>query len=154
MTAVLSPCRKYRYRLERSWAPGNRVGFLMLNPSTADETADDPTIRRCIGFAKDWGYGGLIVGNLFALRSTDPQALYAAADPVGPDNDGHLLRIAWECETVICAWGKHGAFRKRGKAVASMLDLCNLAALKILSDGSPGHPLYLPKNAQRVAYFA
>lgn len=84
-SAVISECGSYRYRLERVWeAEKDRVAFIMLNPSTADASKDDPTIRRCIGFAKAWGFGGLIVGNLFALRSTDPKALYGHKDPVGP----------------------------------------------------------------------
>ncbi len=125
----------------------------MLNPSTADASQDDPTIRRCIGFAKAWGFGGLIVGNLFALRSTDPKALYSHPEPIGPENDHHLRRIANEAAPVVCAWGTHGALHDRGREVAEMLDDRNLAALKVTADGSPGHPLYIAANTQPKAYF-
>lgn len=153
-SAVLSPCKAYRYRLERSWDRGaTSVAFLMLNPSTADASNDDPTIRRCIGFAKAWGFGGLIVGNLFALRSTDPKALYDHPDPVGPRNDEHLRAIAKDAELIVCAWGAHGALRGRGVEVAGILDGANLAALSVTKDGHPGHPLYIPANAQPKAWF-
>ncbi len=154
-SAIISACGAYRYRLERQWdGEKPKVAFLMLNPSTADAEADDPTIRRCIGFAKSWGFGALIVGNLFALRSTDPAALYSHADPVGPDNDKHLGAIARSAETIICAWGTHGAFRDRGRTVAEMLDGHNLAALTVTKDGHPGHPLYIAASMQPKAYFA
>lgn len=83
--AVLSPCGRYRYELTRRWAPGPLVGWVMLNPSRADAHTDDPTVRRCVGFAHRWGYGGLIIRNLYALRATDPAALADHLDPVGPD---------------------------------------------------------------------
>lgn len=154
-SAIISDCGAYRYRLERTWDPElPRVAFLMLNPSTADAEADDPTIRRCIGFAKSWGFGGLIVGNLFALRSTDPKALYSHPDPIGPENNGHLRTISVDAETIVCAWGAHGAFRDRGREVAKMLDFCNLAALKVTKEGHPGHPLYIAADVQPKAYFA
>lgn len=152
-SAILSDCKSYRYRLERRWDMERpRVAFVMLNPSTADANLDDPTIRRCIGFAKAWGFGGLIVGNLFALRSTDPKALYSHSEPIGPDNDRHLLTIADDVDQIICAWGTNGALHGRGKAVVRMLRGRNMLALKVTSDGSPGHPLYLPAAAQRQTY--
>ncbi|RVH56227.1 DUF1643 domain-containing protein [Sinorhizobium meliloti] len=154
-SAVISPCGGYRYRLERQWDEEEaKVAFLMLNPSTADASQDDPTIRRCIGFAKAWGFGGLIVGNLFALRSTDPKALYSHPDPIGPDNNSHLDAIAHAAELIVCAWGTHGALHGRGREVAERLDDRNLAALKLTTDGHPGHPLYIPASAQPKAYFA
>jgi hypothetical protein len=154
-SAVISACGAYRYRLERLWdEEKDKVAFLMLNPSTADASQDDPTIRRCIGFAKSWGFGGLIVGNLFALRSTDPRALYDHPDPVGPDNNNHLRAIARCAETVICAWGTHGALHDRGRKVAELLDDRNLAALKLTANGHPGHPLYVAASTQPKAYFA
>ena len=145
-TAEFSPCRTYRYVLRRTWSAGPAVGFILLNPSTADETENDPTIRRCIGYAKAWGYGSLVLGNLFALRSTDPKGLRQVADPVGPDNDDWLLRIAKEAGgKVICGWGNHGALNGRGRAVAVNLAAAGVRplALTVTTDGSPGHPLYL-----------
>lgn len=152
--ALISPCGAYRYRLEREWdSELPKVAFIMLNPSTADAEKDDPTIRRCIGFAKSWGFGGLIVGNLFALRSTDPAALYSHPDPVGPDNDACLRGIASCAEQVVCAWGTHGALNGRGLAVGEMLNSANLAALKLTADGHPGHPLYIAGDTQPRAWF-
>lgn len=146
-TAVLSADRQYRYRLERRWADGPSVAFIMLNPSTADESADDPTIRRCIGFAKQWGYGALIVGNLFAFRATDPAKMLAAAEPIGPENDGWLERIALEVGMghLTCGWGVHGQSRGRGDAVVAMLQAMGHfpKALALTRSGQPGHPLYL-----------
>ncbi|WP_028003193.1 DUF1643 domain-containing protein [Sinorhizobium meliloti] len=155
VTASLSACRTYRYRLDRVWSEAEpKVAFIMLNPSTADEQKDDPTIRRCIGFAKSWGYGGIVVGNLFALRSTDPKALYTHADPIGPDNDKYLWDIANDCHQVIAAWGTHGALNNRGHEVAHMLNGTNLSALKVTAGGFPGHPLYIAASTQPKAYFA
>lgn len=154
-TAVISRCGTYRYRLDRVWDQGlPLVAFLMLNPSTADADQDDPTIRRCIGFAKSWGFGGLIVGNLFALRSTDPKALYEHPDPIGPDNDTHLVNIAQSARKVICAWGTHGAYRDRGREVGHRLEFFPLAALKVTKDGHPGHPLYIAASTQPKEFFS
>lgn len=108
--AVFDPAGRYRYSLRRRWdAAGARVAFVLLNPSTADGRRDDPTIRRCIGFAREWGFGGLEVVNLFACRSTHPGGLRSAQDPVGPEND-RFLAAAWDrADRVIVAWGNHGA---------------------------------------------
>lgn len=153
-SAILSDCGKYRYRLDREWEISrSKVTFLMLNPSTADASEDDPTIRRCIGFAKAWGYGGLIVGNLFALRSTEPKALYSHVDPVGPDNDKHLHAIAQSSVEIVCAWGTHGIFKGRDRIVYNMLELCNLSALKVTAAGHPGHPLYIASATKPKAYY-
>lgn len=115
----------------------------MLNPSTADERQDDPTIRRCIAYAKRWGYGGLLIGNIFAFRSTDPKGLYATPDPVGPDNDFWLDKIARQADRVVCGWGVHGAHMGRGERVLWWLRRYKPMALKITAEGHPGHPLYL-----------
>lgn len=152
MTAIFSDCRTWRYRLERTWAPElPRAAFILLNPSTADETNDDPTIRRCIGYAKAWGYGGLVLGNIFALRSTDPAALYGHPDPVGPDNDMHLMAIAESSSAIVCGWGAHGVERKRGARVLEMIRQGpgrRAMALKMTKGGQPGHPLYLRADLQ------
>ena len=152
-SAILSDCGQYRYRLDRVWDPDKKtVVFLMLNPSTADGNSDDPTIRRCISFAKAWGFGGLTVGNLFALRATNPKELYAHPDPVGPDNDDHLLKIAQSSMQVICAWGTHGALRGRASEVYSRLEFFDLRALKVTAKGHPGHPLYIAASTERKPF--
>lgn len=140
-TAELSPCRRYRYALWRTWDHGlPRVMFIGLNPSTADETADDPTLRRTMAFARRWGYGGVGNGNLFAFRARDPRAMMAADDPVGPDNDAWLRRLADEAGLVVAAWGNHGAFR--GRAAAVRRALRELHVLGLNASGEPAHPLY------------
>jgi len=144
--SVFSPGERYRYTLHRRWSEGPVVLFVMLNPSTATDTQDDPTIRRCIGFAKAWGYSGLDVGNLCALRSTDPAALYPdTAAAVGVDNDKYLLRMAGFADRIVCAWGSVRApLRFRVGALISLLrQRHNLHSLTHNKDGSPGHPLYL-----------
>ncbi|MHC2492094.1 hypothetical protein ACVII0_005948 [Sinorhizobium meliloti] len=154
-SATISRCGAYRYRLERQWdSEKAKVAFLMLNPSIADACQDDPTIRRCVGFARAWGHGGLIVGNLFALRSTDPKVLYDHPDPIGPDNDKHLLSIAQSARKIICAWGTHGTLHDRGREVAERLAFFNPAALKLTADGHPVHPLYVAASTQPKEYFA
>lgn len=140
-TAELSPCRRYRYALWRTWDETlPRVMFIGLNPSTADETADDPTLRRTMDFARRWGFGGVGNGNLFAWRATDPRAMMAAADPVGPDNDRWLRRLAADAGLVVAAWGNHGVFQGRSAAVRDLLPV--LHCLKLNASGEPAHPLY------------
>lgn len=146
--ANLSDDGQYRYRLWRTWdASKPTLAFIMLNPSTADASDDDPTVRRCLGYAKDWGYGTLVVGNLFALRSTDPSNLKDHPDPVGPGNDDHLHRICEDADRVVVAWGTKGALHDRERAVAGLLD-ADLYALDTTKDGHPNHPLYQPKDAE------
>lgn len=153
-SASFSECRSYRYMLERRWdITKETVNFVMLNPSTADQDQDDPTIRRCIGYAKLWGFGGLFITNIFALRSTDPTVLYGHADPIGPDNDAHIAEWASVCAVVVCAWGKHGDFKARGDAVRKILPTTHRVALKILGDQkTPGHPLYLKSDLQPIKF--
>lgn len=110
--AFLSPCRTYRWWLRRYWSTAPLLAIVGLNPSTADATKDDPTIRRCVGFARSWGHGGIVMLNLFAFRSTDPIALLNAGDPVGPLNDGYLAQHTSE-RRVLCAWGARGGDRAR-----------------------------------------
>ena len=157
MSAVFSPCRTWRYRLERVWNPAlPRATFILLNPSTADETLDDPTIRRCIGFAKSWGMGGLVLGNAFALRSTDPFALRAHQDPQGPENDRHLAEIAAQAHEgiVVCGWGTHANLHQRDRAVIGVIENAGGRphSLKRTKYGEPGHPLYLRKDLYPVPY--
>lgn len=150
-TAVLSEDNKYRYILSRAWGPGPHVTFIGLNPSTADATTDDPTIRRCIGFAKSWGAGSLVMVNLFAFRSTDPQNLLTTADPIGPEND-HWLDVGLkDAEIVVAAWGTRGGLLGRAEAVRHKYH-GRLSALKITNSGMPGHPLYIPATARPIPY--
>lgn len=153
--AEFSECGTYRYRLRRSFtgrvleAPTNPVVFLMLNPSTADAIEDDPTIRRCCGFARAWGHSDLLVSNLFALRSTDPDALLRHPDPVGPENDAVLAGLP-RCP-IIAAWGAHPAAVKRARAVRELLAGRELLALGLTKGGAPRHPLYLLASARPIA---
>lgn len=152
--AVISECGKYRYRLWRIWDKSKPlVGFCMLNPSTADASVDDPTIRRLIGFAKAWGYGGFIVVNLFALRTPKPVMLKTAADPFGPDNSKHISEVAEMVDTMVCAWGTHGKFAMADKlGLARMYKRTKTTALHINADGSPKHPLYIKGDAVPVPF--
>lgn len=159
MKTVFSPCRKYRYTLWREWDSligGKYCMFVGLNPSTADEVTDDPTIRRCIGFAKRWGYGAVCMTNLFAFRSTDPMTMLACADPVGPDNDKWLVEIAKGAGIVVAAWGTHGDHLGRGKIVRMgfMQHGINLQCLGHTKDGYPRHPLYLRGDCEPCTYAA
>lgn len=150
-SATFSPCRQYRYTLTRTWSTQDKPWmFLMLNPSTADEVVNDPTVSRCQARAKSAGAGGLIVTNIFAWRSTDPQALYGHQDPVGPDNDRAILEMATQAGRVICAWGNHGELAGRGEAVRTMLlgAGCTPYVLALNKGGSPKHPLYVSNKTQ------
>jgi hypothetical protein len=153
--AAFSGCLTYRYTLERGWRDGGLgryLNFLMLNPSTADEIRLDPTVTRCVGYARRWGYDGLVVTNIFALRSTDPRRLREVEDPVGPHNDEHIQRVAKLAALVVCAWGTHGAFLDRGRRVVEMLTASEntLHCLGVTKDGHPRHPLYLRGDAVPV----
>lgn len=123
----------------------------MLNPSTADERSDDPTIRRCIGFARDWGYGGVEIVNLFALRATDPRELRDAGDPVGPRNDAYVVRTAERSALVVLAWGSHGGLRARDTQVLALLSpRARLLALGWTRARKPRHPLYLRRDVRPI----
>ena len=151
--AVISPCGRYRYELSRQWVdPGDSKAdayavFIMLNPSTADHQQDDPTIRRCIDFAKRWGMGGLMVVNLFAWRATNPDELYGRVqEHIGPDNDRHIIAACSMAQVVVAAWGAHPLAVQRGAAVRKMVG--DLHYLRLTRDGHPAHPLYLPKSLE------
>lgn len=144
--AVYSDCERYRYALTRIWDPeGARVMFVMLNPSTATEVQNDPTVERCERRARALGYGGFRVTNIFAWRDTDPRAMRAAPDPVGPDNDAAILDGAAWARDVVAAWGTHGAHLDRGRAVEMMLRPVAPALfhLGLSKEGHPKHPLYI-----------
>ena len=153
--AKFSACRRWRYLLWRRWDESKPVAnFLMLNPSTADELKLDPSCTRARVYAEKWGYGALIVTNLFAWRATDPDDMKAAKDPVGKGNDAAILRAAREAAIVVCAWGNHGAHEGRSTKVVELLRNggVNLFLLKKNACGEPAHPLYLPGNLKPVSY--
>lgn len=151
--ALLSPCRTYRYDLWRTWSDGEGYAmFVGLNPSTADEIEDDPTIRRCIAYAKAWGYAGLCMTNLFAFRATQPAEMMRASDPIGPLNDDVLRNRAQAAGVIVAAWGVHGTFGGRHQAIRTVLP--KLHYLRLTKDGYPGHPLYLPKSLVPVEWDA
>ena len=150
--AVFSPFRKHRYSLWRTWDRKlPKVLFIGLNPSTADEIQDDPTIRRCIRYARDWGYGGYIMGNIFAYRSTDPAKLRIVKDPIGKKNNYWLKKLYNEAEITIAAWGNHGNYLNRGEDVANLFK--KLYCLKKTKLGQPSHPLYLPAKLKPILYY-
>jgi hypothetical protein len=141
----------YRYLLWRAWGTGSRVLFIMLNPSSATATEDDPTIRRCVGFARAWGFEGLEVANIFALRSTDPTALYAHPDPIGPLNDATIADAARRAGRVVCAWGTHGKLMARDSAVLRALWDAGVKPMVLgLTVGlaKPRHPLYMRRDVE------
>ena len=145
--ATFSPCEKYRYRLWRYWDKGRGpvISFLMLNPSTADSTDNDPTVERCERRARMMGYGGLEVVNIFAYRSTDPTVMKQQSDPIGPDNDAAILAAANLAGMVVCAWGNHGDYLDRGKEVVALLHRHGIIphCLAVTGSGHPKHPLYV-----------
>ena len=159
--AIFSECEKYRYVLWRRWdlldPEPVYMAFIGLNPSTADETENDPTVRRCINFAKREGYQGLYMLNLFAYRATDPRVMKMRDDPIGKDNDDVIAAHVEDAGKTVACWGVDGAFQNRDKRVASLRRLISGAktrtigelfwALGTTKDGHPRHPLYLPSNA-------
>ena len=149
-TAILSDDRVYRYALIRKIsASKGAVLFIGLNPSTADETIDDPTIRRCMGFVKDWGMGLLWMGNLFAYRATDRTVMKRqGTGAIGPENDDYLRVMIREATLVIAAWGNDGVFLQRGNRVRDMLR--HGKCFGYTKQGEPKHPLYLRRDAVLV----
>lgn len=149
-SAVFDASREYRFALTRRRHEGTGCCmFIMLNPSTADAFQLDPTVTRCRNYAWGWGCHKLVVGNIFALRSTDPQALYRCPDPVHPRNMEILRKLAANADMVVCAWGVHGALLGQGNTVRAMLaELPETPVyyLGLNKDGSPKHPLYLSKD--------
>jgi hypothetical protein len=149
--AILSQDRLYRYLLTRIWDENKpMINFIGLNPSTADEIEDDPTTRRCIAFAKSWGYGGFYLTNLFAFISEKPEELKKVEDPIGKENDIYLLDTAKKVEEVIFAWGTKGKFLSRDKHVMNLITKGYYIALT--KNGHPSHPLYL-KSGLRIKKF-
>lgn len=149
--AVYSDCEAYRYTLTRVWEPlGQKALFVMLNPSTATEVQNDPTVERCERRARALGFGSFRVTNIFAFRATDPKIMRAAADPVGPENDAAIREGADWADQVVCAWGTHGAHLGRGPVVEALLRRsgASLYHLGLSKDGHPKHPLYIGYETQ------
>lgn len=148
--AVYSDCETYRYLLTRVWSDAPRVLFVMLNPSTATEVQNDPTVERCERRARALGYGGFRVTNIFAYRATDPKVMRAAADPVGPGNDQAIAESAVWADRVVCAWGNHGLFLDRGASVLGLLRQTGkpLLHLGLTGANQPRHPLYVGYDRQ------
>lgn len=147
-TARISSCGAYRYRLTREWGPGPLLPFVMLNPSVADAEVDDPTIRRCMGFARREGAGGIVVGNLFAFRATNPGDLPMwTEEAVGPDNERATYEIVREAieghMPIICAWGAHRRGLPNFLVQALEMRSARFVCLGKTANGSPRHPLYV-----------
>jgi hypothetical protein len=162
--ARLDPSGQYRYTLTRAWdrdlilpstaltLDGGNVLWVMLNPSVADWELDDPTIKRCVGFSRAWGYDRLTVVNLFAHRATDPSGLSGAWDPVGPDNDRTILDEAAKADRIVCAWGVWGVTQGRHRKVLDMLSPFTLYHLGLTKGRQPRHPLYVPSSTHLVLW--
>ena len=148
--ARFSRCRQYRYTLKREWGDGDAVMFVGLNPSTADHRIDDPTVRRCVGFAQRWGFGSLLLTNLFGFRSTDPSILPDIKDPVGPSNDRIIREVAKDATLIIVAWGSNGNLQQRDGQILEWLP--DPHCLGFTKSGCPRHPLYMPSSAVPVPF--
>ncbi len=149
--AEYSPCEAYRYALTRVWDhSGDKVTFVMLNPSTATEVQNDPTVERCERRARALGFGAFRVVNIFAFRATDPKVMRAQGDPVGTGNDAAILAAAEWADQVVCAWGSHGAHLGRGAEIEALLRSLNipLYQLGLTKHGQPKHPLYIGYDRQ------
>jgi len=160
-SAELSDCGQYRYLLSRNWPmlliqPKKTfaLAFIMLNPSTADDKVDDPTIRRCMSFARREGYSGIHVVNLYAFRATDPKNITKIKDPerIGPANNFFIKQVVAECPEVVVAWGSHAFAQRRAKEVVKILSGVSIKCLGVNKDGSPKHPLFVPGNTQLIIW--
>lgn len=146
--AIYSDDLRYRYALTRVWGDGPKISFVMLNPSTATEVQNDPTVERCERRARAMGYGAFRVVNIFGFRATDPRDMRATPDPIGAENDAAIQAAADWADLVLCAWGTHGAHLGRGAAVAQMLADYDLHHLGLTQGGDPKHPLYISYSQQ------
>ena len=149
--ANISKDKIYRYTLSRTWdSTKPTVLFIGLNPSIADENIDDPTITRCINFAKDWGYGTLLMANLFAFRSTYPKEIYLIDDPIGKDNDHYILECVKQSDLIIACWGNNGTYMDREKIIKELVP--NLYCLQKNKNGTPHHPLRLSGDINPIPF--
>ena len=150
-SAIFSPCNQYRYSLSRVWNLSQKPALIIgLNPSTADEKKDDPTIRRSMHYAYRWGFGGLIMVNLFAFKATLPSDLRKANHPIGEDNNKFIIEHQKESGIVLVAWGNDGALHNRDKEVLDLIN--NPMCLKVNKTGQPAHPLYQKKGLSPIQY--
>jgi len=155
-TAVYSDCERYRYLLTRVWEPaGRKALFIMLNPSTATEVQNDPTVERCERRARTLGFGGFRVTNIFAWRDTDPKKMRAAAEPIGAENDAMIAQSCDWADQIIAAWGAHGEHLQRGVAMEALLRGMELPVfhLGLTKAGHPKHPLYIAYTQQPALWF-
>jgi hypothetical protein len=145
--ALFSPCRTWRYQLWRVWdRPSGMVAWIGLNPSTADETTNDPTVERCQRRTKSMGFGGMFMLNLFGFRATDPKVMKSHPEPVGPDNDERIVDAVTRSRMVVACWGNHGSHQGRAGEVVDLLKRHNVEVhcLGVTNAGQPKHPLYIP----------
>lgn len=162
---TFSPDRRHRYTLWRTFRSSElpfdgalptsgHIQFIGLNPSTADETNDDPTVRRCVNYAKGWGFFEMCMTNAFAFRSTDPRGMLSAPDPVGEDNDERLLEVAASADLIVCCWGRHGLHAGRHDRMKELLKphAARLRCFKLNADGTPVHPLYQRADAPLINF--
>ena len=148
--ATFSADRRYRWTLSRRWAEGQAILFVLLNASDADETNDDPTVRRCINFARDWGFGAMMIGNAFGLKSKEPKELASVDNPIGEMNDFALKAMFDLAALTVYGWGNHGRLFNRGQQVYELLGpaLC----FGVNKSGEPVHPLYQRRDAALIDY--
>ena len=153
--ATFSPCRTWRYRLWRIVGAPTASGtclWVMANPSTADELTNDPTVARTLEYSRHWGFLRSEVCNAFAFRSTDPKKLERVDDPVGPDNERHILQAASEADLIVVGWGRIGRLHHQGKRVERWLKAHKLHCMGTTKEGFPKHPLYLPASLRPTLY--
>lgn len=153
-SAVISEDGLYRYELIRRWGTGPLLEWIMLNPSTADGTHDDATIRRCIAFAKAWGYAGIVVHNLYAYRATKPDVLAQVADPIGPENADYLSNrigamtvVAWGANPAVVGW-----FNGYPYDITKSIKRSALYCLGVTASGQPRHPLYIKSSQAPISW--
>ncbi len=154
-SARYSPCEVYRYTLQRVWEPEKPIiAFIGLNPSTATEVENDPTVRRCIGYAISWGYGGMRMLNAFGLRSTDPKGLKRIDDPVGPGNDTWIKKMTKDSALTVACWGTHAELNSRHQEIVDMFRRADrpLHCLGVTKAGFPKHPLYLKQSLTAIPF--
>ena len=149
--ATISDDQIYRYKLSRTWdSTKSTILFIGLNPSIADETIDDPTITRCLNYAKDWGYGTLLMANLFAFRSTYPKDIYLTDNPIGNENDNYILECVAQSDLVVACLGNNGMYMDRENIIKELIP--NLYCLQKNKNGTPHHPLRLPRDIRPIPF--